>query len=94
MTDYLQVHRQNDINLCFSNSDLPIILLSTIKYINDEIILAQQIKNGTYSGDIIYKVCDIDTNLYNRELNGLDSKVLKKICHQVICLQQKGFPNK
>lgn len=45
-------------------------------FFSDEVILTQQIQNVTYSGDIIY----------NKELNGLGDKSLKKMCHQVACL--------
>ena len=68
------------------------ILLSNIEYSNDEIFPAHHIDNGIYSGKIVYKVYNIDTNLYNKELNGFGSKVLKNICYQVACLQQKRFP--
>lgn len=33
-------------------------------------------------------------NLYEEELSGNGAVALKKICHQLACLQQKIFPNK
>ena len=70
------------------------MLTLTIEFINENIIIAQQIQNMTYTDNIIQEVCNIDTNLYNKELNGLGNKSLEKTCHQVAYLQQKSFSSK
>ena len=48
----------------------------------------------TYSGNIIQEVCNIDTDLCNKELDRTGNDTIKKICHELACLQQKSFPNK
>ena len=49
LADYLQAHGLESINLYLSNSNLPQIVTSNIKFINQEIIVAQQIQNTTYT---------------------------------------------
>ena len=51
--------------------------------------------NGLFfSGNIIEAVCNINTDLYNEELNTNGNENLVQICLQLANLQQKSFPNK
>ena len=47
-----------------------------------------------YTGSVIEEVYNINIDLYNEELYGVDDESLEKLCHQVARLQQKSFSNK
>ena len=47
-----------------------------------------------YSGNTIEEVCNIDTDLYNEELNTSSNEIFVQICLKLANLQQKIFPNK
>ena len=49
---------------------------STLDSINLKLIFAQQIQRGDYSGNIIEAVCNIDTDLYNEELDTNGNEIL------------------
>ena len=68
------------------------ILLSTITFLNEQIILAQQIKIRTYSDNIIYEVCHIDTDTYNKESDNVYDKLLQDMCNLVACLHENFSP--
>ena len=70
------------------------IYQSTIDSINLELIFTQQIQRVDYSGNTIKGVCNINTDLYNDELDTNGNKMLVQICHQLVNLQQKSFTNK
>ena len=67
---------------------------STINSINVELIFANPIQRADFFGDIIEVVCNIDTDLYNKELSTNDNVNLVQICLQLANLQQKSIPNK
>ena len=83
LVEYSMVRALGSINLWLSNSKLPQLFTSTINFINEEIIIAQQIQRANYAGNVMKEVCNINTNLYNEELNGVGDKSLEKLCHQV-----------
>ena len=70
------------------------IYQSTIDSINLVVIFAQQIQRADYTGNTIKEVCNIDTDLYNEELNRNGNEILIQMCLQLANLQQKSFPNK
>ena len=47
-----------------------------------------------YSGDTVFEVCQIDTDVYADELDSTTSTALQQMCHSLACLQIKSFPNK
>ena len=47
-----------------------------------------------YSGTMIKEVCNIDTDLYNEELDRNGNKILVQMCLQLKNLQQKSFLSK
>ena len=67
---------------------------STVDSINQELIFAQHIQQADYSGNIIEAVCNINTDLYNEELDTNGNENLVQICLQLANLQQKSFLNK
>ena len=92
--DYFHLDSNESLQLLLSSSGLPIVYQSTINSINLELIFAQQIQRADYSGNIIKAVCNVDTDLYNEELNTNGNENLVQICLQLANLQQKSFPNK
>ena len=47
-----------------------------------------------YSGNTIKKVCNVDTDLYNEELERDNKKNLVYMYNQLVSLQQKSFTSK
>ena len=98
-TDFLDAGSRNvsncrAINLLLSSYDLPMLRPVTIEVITSDIHAAELVKRSEFSGNIIQEICGINTNLFEEELNGDGAVALKKICHQLACLQQKSLPNK
>ena len=56
---------------------------STICSINLELIFTQQIEQADYSCNIIEIFCNIDTDLYNEELDTNGNENLVQICLQL-----------
>ena len=67
---------------------------STIDSINLELNFSHQIQRADFFSNIIEAVCNIDTDLYNKELNTKSNVNLVQIYLQLANLQQKSFPNK
>ena len=93
-TDYFRLDISESLQLLLSSHDLPMLYQSTIDSITLELIFAHQIQRADVSGNIIEAVCNIDTDLYNEELNTNSIVNLVQICLQLANLQQKSFPNK
>ena len=93
-TNYFRLDSNESLQLLLSSYGLPMLYQSTIDSINLELIFAQQIQRADFSGNIIDAVCNIDTDLYNEELNTNGNVNLVQIFLQLINLQQKSFPNK
>ena len=87
--DYLQELGNEAIDPRLSNSGLSMILLSTFTFINNGIILAQQIKNRTYSSNIIYEIYYIDTGVHNKELDEWTNAVMRKFTQAGITIPQQ-----
>ena len=85
LANYLRIDSCVTLNLLLSNSNLPVMLPSITDYINYMIIDAEQINKETYSGNIIQEVCNINTDLYNKEFDRIGNNTLEKICHQLSC---------
>ena len=86
LTHYLKVRALGSINLQLSNANLPELFTSIINYINEGIIIAQQIRQANYTGTVIEEVCYIKTDQYNEDLRGVGDETLEKLCHKVACL--------
>ena len=57
-------------------------------------MFAHQIQQADFSGNINEAVCNIDTDLYNKELNTNGNVNFVQIWLKLANLQQKSFPNK
>ena len=86
-TDYFQFYNSKSLQLLLSSSGLPMIYQSTIDSINLELTFTQQIQQADYSGNTIKEVCNVDTDLYNEELDTNGNKILVQICLQLANLQ-------
>ena len=93
-TDYFRFDSNESLRLLLSSHGLPMLYQSTFDSINLELIFAHQTQRADFSGNIIETVCNIDTDLYNKELNTNGTVNLFQICLQLANLQQKSFPNK
>ena len=93
-TDYFSLDSSESLQLLLSSHGLPLLYPSTIESINLELIFASQIQGAGFSGNIIKEVCNIDTDMYNKELDTNGNVNLVQICLQLANLQQKSFPNK
>ena len=93
-TVYFRLNSSESLQLLLSGHGLPMLYQSTIDSINLELIFAHQTQRANFSGNIIEAVCNIDTDLYNKELNTTSNVNLVQICLQLANLQQKSFPNK
>ena len=92
--DYFNLDGTKSLRLLLLNNDLKMVNQSTIDSINLELIYAQQIRQVKYHGSTIEEVCNIDTDLYNEELNRNGNDNLIRMLLQLANLQQKSFPNK
>ena len=93
-TNYFQLDSSESLQLLLSSSGLPMIYQSTINSINIELIFAKQIQWADYSGNTIEEVCNVNTDLYNEELDTSTNEILAQICLQLANIQQKCFSNK
>ena len=91
-TQYI-IQRQEYWDLQLSNANLPELFSTTVNYIDEGIIIAQQIQRADYTGTVIEEVYYIRTDQYNEELREVGGESLEKLYHQVACLQQKSFSN-
>ena len=91
-SNYFHLDSNESLQLLLASYGLPIIYQSTINSINLELIFAQQIQRADFSGNIIEAVCNIDTDLYNEELNTNGNGNLVQICLQLAYLDQKSSP--
>ena len=86
-TNYFQITSSESLQLLLSNSGLKMIYQSTIDSINLELIFAQQIQWAEYSGNTIKEVCNINRNLYIKELDKNGNESLVQMCLQLVNLQ-------
>ena len=82
------------MNSLLSSYNLPMLRPVTIEVITSDIHSTELVKWSEFFGNIIQEIWGINTNLFEEELNGDGAVALKKMCHQLACLQQKSFPNK
>lgn len=82
------------INAQFGLYDIPKLRISTLVFIDEEIIIAQEIPREGYTNDTIKEVCKIDTHEYHEILNRTGNKALQTLCLKVATLQQKSFKTK
>ena len=93
-TNYLRLNSSESLQLLLLSHGLPLLYPSTIESINLELIFASQIQQAGFSGNMIEEICNIDTDLYNEELDTNGNVNLVQICLQLTNLQQKRFLNK
>ena len=80
LTHYLKASALGSIYLQLSNTKLPELFTSTINFIDEGIIIAQQIQQADYTSSVIEEVCNINIDLYNKELHGVgDESILKAL---------------
>ena len=95
-TDFLDAGSHNvsncrAINLLLSTYNLPMLRHTTIEVITLDTHSAELVKRSKFSGNIIQEICCINTNLFEEKLNWDSAVALEKMCHQLVCLQQKSF---
>ena len=93
-TDYFCLDSNESLQLLLWSHSLPMLYQSTIDSINLELNFSHQIQRADFFSNIIEAVCNIDTDLYNKELNTKSNVNLVQIYLQLANLQQKRFPNK
>ena len=93
-TDYFCLNRSESLQLLLLSHGLSLIYPSTIESIILDFIFAHKTQWVSFSGNIIEEVCNIDTYIYNEQLDNNGNVNLVQICLRNASLQQKSFPNK
>ena len=92
--DYNQQRKNHNINSLLIGSKLNPLRSYNFALIDSEILQARYIHDRKYSGDIVFQVYQIDTNVYAEELTFTTLPLLQQMCPSLACLQMKRFPNK
>ena len=93
-TNYFSLDSSESLQLFLSSHNLSLLYPSTIEFINLELIFSSQIQRASWYGNIIEEVCNIATDMYNKELDNNGNVNLVQICLKNAYLEQKSFPNK
>ena len=79
-TNYFNLDSSSSLQLLLASRSLSLLYQSTIESINLMLIFVSQIQLSSFSCNIIEEVCNIDTDMYNEELDNNGNVNLVQIC--------------